>query len=418
MGEHSKRWNWVRRPLYYGWSMLVAVSIAQVVSWGILYYAFSAFVAPMQSALGWSSIELTGAYSLMLLCAGLAAVPVGRWLDRHGPRLLMTLGSILATLLVVAWSQVQQLSTFYLIMAGIGLVSAALLYEPAFAIVAVWFYRLRPRALALLTFFGAFASFIFIPLSAWLISQLGWRGALVGLATILALVTIPIHALMLRRRPQDMGLLPDGEPPLQGETATQAQPRERSLTTASALREPRFWLISAAFAASTFAGVTMTISLIPYLSTHGHTTSFAATIAGLFGLMSLVGRLASAPIAERVSRLKLTLGLILVQGTGLAVLAVAGTSPIGALIYIALFGASSGILTIMRAALLAEQYGPAHYGAINGAQNLVLTGARTVAPVGAGVVVSALGGYEILLWGLVGLLILGAASMTISYRRA
>jgi predicted MFS family arabinose efflux permease len=162
----------------------------------------------------------------------------------------------------------------------------------------------------------------------------------------------------------------------------------------------------------------MTIYLIPYLITHGHATSFAATIAGLFGLMSLVGRLASAPVAERVSRLKLTLGLMLIQGAGLAVLAVAGTSPIGALIYIALFGASSGILTIMRAALLAEQYGPAHYGAINGAQNLVLTSARTVAPVGAGVVVSALGGYEILLWGLVGLLVLGAASMATSYRRA
>lgn len=410
--------SWLRRPIYYGWSMLVAVSIAQVVSWGILYYAFSAFVAPMQAALGWSSVELTGAYSLTLLCAGLAAVPVGRWIDRRGPRLLMTLGSILATLLVLAWSQVQQLSIFYLIMAGIGFVSAALLYEPAFAIVAVWFYRLRPRALALLTFFGAFASFIFIPLSAWLISQLGWRGALVSLATILALVTIPIHGLMLRRRPQDLGLLPDGEQPLQSATATPTQPRERSMTTARALREPRFWFISSAFATSTFAGVTMMVYLIPYLIDHGHTSSFAATIAGLFGFMSLVGRMAIAPLAERISRLKLTLGLILVQGAGLAVLAVTGTSAIGALIYIALFGASSGILTIMRAALLAEQYGPAHYGTINGAQNLVLTAARTVAPVGAGVVVSALGSYEILLWGLVGLLILGAVSMLASRHRA
>lgn len=190
------------------------------------------------------------------------------------------------------------------------------------------------------------------------------------------------------------------------------------MTTARALREPRFWLISSAFATSTFAGVTMMVYLIPYLTNHGHTTSFAATIAGLFGFMSLVGRMAIAPLAERISRLKLTLGLILVQGAGLAVLAVTGTSAIGALIYIALFGASSGILTIMRAALLAEQYGPAHYGTINGAQNLVLTAARTVAPVGAGLVVSALGSYEILLWGLVGLLILGAVSMLASRHRA
>lgn len=115
--------------------MLVGVSTAQVVSWGILYYAFSVFVAPMQAELGWSTVELTGAYSLALLCGGLAAMPVGRWLDQRGPRVLMSVGSTLAALLVLAWSQVRNLPAFYALMAGIGLVSAAVLYEPAFAVV-------------------------------------------------------------------------------------------------------------------------------------------------------------------------------------------------------------------------------------------------------------------------------------------
>lgn len=82
--------------------MLTAVSIVQIVSWGILYYASSVFLTPMQAELGWSTVELTGAYSLMLFCGGLAAVPVGRWLDRHGSRALMTVSSILAVLLVLA----------------------------------------------------------------------------------------------------------------------------------------------------------------------------------------------------------------------------------------------------------------------------------------------------------------------------
>src|SRR5919202_7006707 len=102
--------------VYYGWIMLGAVSITEVVSWGILYYAFTVFVAPMQAGLGWSRVAITGAYSLALLCSGLAAVPVGRWLDRHGPRALMTAGSILGTLMLLAWSQVQQLWVFYLVM--------------------------------------------------------------------------------------------------------------------------------------------------------------------------------------------------------------------------------------------------------------------------------------------------------------
>jgi MFS family permease len=396
--------------MYYGWPMLVGVSTAQVVSWGILYYAFSVFVAPMQAELGWSTVELTGAYSLALLCSGLAAVPVGRRVDRHGPRALMTIGSILAVALVVAWSQVTSLAAFYLVMAGVGLVSASVLYEPAFAIVAVWFRRLRGRALTVLTFFGAFASFIFIPLSAWLEHLLGWRGALLALAAVLGTITIPIHALMLRRSPEAIGLLPDGETAAPG-LSTHARSHERSITTGVALRETRFWLLTFAFAVSTFAGVTMTVHVIPYLIGHGHGAGFAAMVAGLFGLMSLVGRMTIGPLADRVSRRWVTAGLIGMQLIGMAVLVVAGGTVAGALLYVALFGAGSGTLTIMRAALLAEHYGPANYGTINGAQNLALTGARTIAPVGAGLLVAALGGYNLLLWGLVGLLALGAGAV-------
>jgi MFS family permease len=405
--------NLLGAKVYYGWPMLVAVSTAQVVSWGILYYAFSVFVAPMQAELGWTTVELTGAYSLALLCSGLAAVPVGRWLDRHGPRALMTAGSLLATLLVVAWSQVTSLPAFYLVMAGIGLVSAGVLYEPAFAIVAVWFRRQRGRALTLLTFFGAFASFIFIPLSAWLTAWLGWRGALLALAGLLAALTVPIHALLLRRRPEDLGLLPDGEPAAAADSPS-AQPPERSVTTREALREQRFWLLTFAFAASTVAGVTMTVHMIPFMVAGGLSPTFAATVAGLNGLMSLAGRLTIGPLGDRYARRWVTAGLIVMQLAGMVVMVLAGTTRWGALVFIALFGAGSGTLTIMRAALLAEQYGPASYGTITGAQNLALTGARTVAPVGAGVLVSILGGYEALFWGLAALLLLGSGAVLLA----
>jgi MFS family permease len=402
----------LRRPIYYGWPMLTAVSTAQVVSWGILYYAFSVLLTPMQVELGWTTVELTGAFSLMLLCGGLAAVPVGRWLDRHGPRALMTLGSILAVLLVLAWSQVHSLPSFYLIMAGIGFVSASVLYEPAFAMVAVWFRRLRGRALTLLTFFGAFASFVFIPLSARLTELFGWRGALIVLAALLATITIPIHALLLRRRPEDLGLLPDGEPPAFG-TTMPARAVERSITTGIALRDLRFWLLSFAFAASTVAGVTLTVHIIPYLIARGHDAGFAATVAGLFGLMSLLGRMTIGPLGDRWARHWVTAALVGMQVVGIATLAVFGASAVGTLVYVALFGAGSGTLTIMRAALLAEHYGPAHYGTINGAQNLALTGARTVAPVGAGLLVTTLGGYEALLWGLAGLLMIAIGALAL-----
>jgi sugar phosphate permease len=198
------------RGLYYGWVMLLALSFTQVTSWGILYYGFSVFLKPMGSDLHWSRATMTGAFSLALATSGVAGLFVGRWLDRHGPRLLMTVGSCTAALLLLALSMVRSIALFYLIWAAIGVAMAAIFYEPAFAAIATWFIRYRSRALTIITFIGGFASVIYIPLISWLVRTQGWRAAMVILAIVLAITTIPLHALILRRRPQDLGLLPDG----------------------------------------------------------------------------------------------------------------------------------------------------------------------------------------------------------------
>src|SRR5579864_1758352 len=116
--------------LYYGWVLIGTLGVTETISWGILFYAFTVYLAPMSAELGWSRGDLTGAFSLAVLLAGLAAIPVGHWLDRHGPRLLMALGSVIATLLVLAWSRVSSLPELYLIWAAIGLTMSATLYDP------------------------------------------------------------------------------------------------------------------------------------------------------------------------------------------------------------------------------------------------------------------------------------------------
>ena len=75
---------------------MVTLGVTETISWGVLYYAFTVYLAPMEAELGWSRGDMTGAFSLAVLLAGLAAIPVGRWLDRHGPRLLMTVAILFA----------------------------------------------------------------------------------------------------------------------------------------------------------------------------------------------------------------------------------------------------------------------------------------------------------------------------------
>ena len=179
----------VRGALYYGWLLVLTLGVTETISWGVLYYAFAVYLTPMQAELGWSRGEMTGAFSVALLVAGLAAIPVGRWLDRHGPRLLMTLGSIAATGLVLAWSRVDGIQQLYLLWAAIGLTMSATLYDPAFATATRWFERDRVRALTVITLMAGFASTIFIPLASWLVQVQGWRTSLVTLAVILAVGT-------------------------------------------------------------------------------------------------------------------------------------------------------------------------------------------------------------------------------------
>ncbi len=94
----------MRRVEYPGRRMVWALAVTETISYGVLYYSFAAFLLPMQHALGWSSTTLTGAFSISVLTAGVAAVPAGAWLDRHGARALMTAGSLLAAGCVLSWS--------------------------------------------------------------------------------------------------------------------------------------------------------------------------------------------------------------------------------------------------------------------------------------------------------------------------
>jgi MFS family permease len=208
----------------YGWTIVGVLAVTETVSWGVLYYAFAVFLTPVQRDLGWSRSALTGAFSVALATSALAAFPVGRWLDRHSPRPLMALGSLAGAFLVLAWSQVHDLLLFYLVWVGIGFAMACVLYEAAFTVVTKWFRERRRRALTAVTLVGGFASFVFSPLANWLVDAQGWRHALITLAIVLAVATVPLHALFLRPAPPAA----DDEPhaPVPGDLPTPMAERE------------------------------------------------------------------------------------------------------------------------------------------------------------------------------------------------
>jgi MFS family permease len=268
----------------------------------------------------------------------------------------MTCGSLAAALLLVAWSRVTDLRVFYLIWLGLGIGLATVLYEPAFWLAATWFRRQRGRALTLLTFIGGFASVIYVPLTAWLVRTLGWREALLVLAAILAVGTIPIHALVLRARPADLGLAPDGATGAAATHAAAAVP-ERSMTVGEALHGPAFWFLAVAFFLATLATGAVFVHLIPYLVGQGYDPAFAAWAVGLIGIMGLPGRLVFTPLGGYLPRRWVSAGIFAPQTVALVVLLTVHTRA-GVIAFVVLFGAGFGAITPARAALIADFYGP------------------------------------------------------------
>jgi MFS family permease len=382
------------RQIYYGWVIVAALSITETVTWGIVYYGFPVFLRPMEQELGASRVAVTAAFSIGLGVSALAGIPVGRWIDRHGPRAIMTVGSCLASVLTFAWARVDSLPALYAVWLGLGLAMAATLYEPAFAAVVSWFRQGRERALLTVTLVAGLASTIFMPIEAWLLERLGWRAALMTLAVVLAVITIPIHALLLRQ----------GSAAHATHTQTGA-PLPSSMTLREAARTLLFWVLFAAFFVGNFATASITTHLIPYLVERGYSAAVAAAVIGWTGAMQLPGRMLFVPISARLGSRTMVGAVFFAQAIGI------GQLPflvrLGTLIpFIVLQGAANGMATLARASSLAEIFGSRNYGAIGGAIALGANGARAVGPVGASLLLVALGSYASVFWALSASLVL------------
>ena len=382
------------RQIYYGWVIVAALSITETVTWGIVYYGFPVFLRPMEQDLGASRVAVTAAFSIGLGVSALAGIPVGRWLDGHGPRALMTVGSCLASALTFAWAQVESLPALYAVWFGLGLAMAATLYEPAFAVVVSWFRQGREKALLTVTLVAGLASTIFMPIEAWLLERLGWRGAVMTLAVVLAVITIPIHALLLRQGTA-------AHAPRTGEGASGPV----SMTLGEAGRTLVFWVLFVAFFIGNFATAAITTHLIPYLVDRGYTATVAAAVIGWMGAMQLPGRLMFVPISSRLGARAMVGAVFFAQAVGIGQLPF--LARLGTLIpFIVLQGAANGMSTLARASSLAEIFGSRNYGAIGGAIALGANGARAVGPVGASLLLVGLGSYVSLFWTLSASLVL------------
>ena len=365
--------------------LVAALAATTTVGYGVLFYSYGVLLLPMERDLGWSQSTLTGAFSLALLVAAVLTVPVGRWLDHHPPRTLLTIGAVVAAILVGAWALVDHPVALFVVWVGLGACMALLFYEPAFTIITK---RLRGparhRAVTHVTLVAGLASTIFSPLTALLEEWLGWRGAVAVLAVLLGGITVPLFVIALRP--------PTGVPELVIEH-TDTLPRD-------ALRSPQFWMLTGAYLLTGFTSFAIAVHLVPYLRGAGWRSGHAAVALGAVGLVQVLGRSGFARLTARRDPGALGTWVLASKAAGIAALVISPTIG-GVALFLVLYGAANGLQTLTRATVIADRYGATHYGAISAVVSSVSSVVGSTAPFAMSGAIELVGRDEPVLWGLV-----------------
>jgi MFS family permease len=385
---------------YYGWVLVVTLGVTTIVSYGTTSYAFGVLVVPIADDLGWARATIAGALSVSVLLAGVLGVPIGQLVDRYGARWVMAVGSLVGGASLLGLSQVHAVWQFYLLWGGgIGLATALTFYSVSFTVVANWFERRRGSAMAWLTTIGGLASPVYIPLTGWLVPTIGWRDTVVVLGLTQLLIALPLHALLLRRHPEDLGLVPDGRSAvahvLKSISTSKISPT--GMTTRVALGHVPFWTLTAAAGVEALAATVVSAHQIALMISRGFDPVFAAGIGGIIGIMSLPGRFLLNWLSDRIEPQRLLPAVELMLGCGVVLLALA-TSIAWLYAYVLVYGLAFGTRSPLRASVMADHVGRRAYGAITAIQGIVVAVPAAVGPFLAGWLYDRLGTYEFAFW--------------------
>lgn len=358
---------------------------AQICSWGTVFYGFPLIAEAMRADLGWSKTELYGAATIGVLLAGIAAYPIGSAIDRGHGRLIMAGASVIAGILFAAWSQVESIAAFYLVLAGIGCMQAATLYEPAFAVIARRVGALKARnGITTLTLWGGFASTVFIPIIQFVIEMRGWREALLVMAAVNIVTCGSLYALAIdpaRDAPRPANPH-DGSAPTAGRAAV-----------AAAMRKPAYWGLMLAWSSYALAFSTLTYHFFPLFLERGLDSKGAVAVLAVIGPAQVAGRIAIRWLAAEAPVRKLGSAIVVVFP--LAVLGFAFAPPQTLLIaaIAAFYGAANGMITIVRGVAVPEMISREAYGAISGSLVAPMNIVTALSPFGAALLWQASGGY-------------------------
>jgi MFS family permease len=395
----------MRLPFYYGWVIVAVVFVSMAIGVNART-AFSLLFPPILEEFRWDRGVTAGAFSFGFLLSAIMSPLLGRLMDRAGPRLVMEMGVLLLAaglLLAPLTTEVWHLYATLGVLLGGG--SVCLGYSGQSLFLPNWFVRNRGLATGIAFAGVGVGSIILFPVMQWAIEAYGWRTACWTLGLLALILLAPIN-LLLRKRPEDMGLLPDGdaapEPSAAPKPSNVVDPAWAAIdwTLARAMRTGRFWWIATAYFCGLYAWYAVQVHQTKYLTEIGFSPTLAAWALGFVSLVGIPGQIALGHISDRIGREWVwTAGMLGFAACYLLLLALQ-VVPSPALLYLMVL--AQGVLgygvTSVFAAIVAEIFQGKHYGAIFGTLMLVAITGGAAGPWATGALFDAYGNYTIAFW--------------------
>ncbi len=404
-----------RRRIYRGWLIVAVASAAAFGSVVFFNPVLGAFVTPLEAEFGWDRAQISLALTLGGFAAAFAAPAIGWLLDRAGARYVIPPAAalmVLALLALALMDSLWQLLVFY--SAGralaVGAVSAA-----AYVAVANWFVRRRAFAVSMVAIGTRIAMALFPLLVASVITLAGgnWRVGWLVLAGIMLVVGVVPPLLFLHRRPEDIGLLPDGDvAPAPGDDVPVA-PADEDFTLSEAVRTRAYWLIGLGIALVMFCGGAVNFHQIPHLEDQGLSRTQAAFTVTIFSSLGAIGGLLGGAAATRATVRWTLVGSLIGQAFGILLLINASTMA-GAMVYAVTYGVFFGSVVTMEQVVYADYFGRRSLGVIRGSFQPVQMTFNALGPFAVGLWYERTGSYSAAFAGFAVLFLVAAGAMALS----
>ena len=387
--------------MFYGWVIVANALFVNGLSSGPVWSGVGVWIKALELHFHWSRAQLTGAFSMAQLEGSIIGPLMGYLIDKLGPRRMVFIGLVITGLGFLLFSRTESLIVFYVSYGLIMLGTAAGTWLPYMAVVNRWFARKRGMAMAIAAEGSPLGGLALLPILAWAVTpdNHGWDVTARWIGVVFLALALPM-SLLIRERPEDYGVLPDGDPPDAASDETPgrgARPHYRGglqFTARQALRTHAFWFITFGHAFSTILYATLTVHLVPMLTDQGLSLQSASYVFSVSLGVAAVFQLIGGYVGDRIP-INIAIAIFgFIQAGGFLMAVLIDSFPM-AMLFAVLFGAGFGGRNPLTTAIRGEYFGTNAFATITGLSSAPMYAFMLAAPLFAAFVFDSTGSYTI-----------------------